>query len=332
MRLDKYQLGEQQVWALSSLTLFISLAAWYGLASRHAGEFLQGGSLPALVSGIVAGIIVLFELLLGMRKRFRARRLMPARIWLAAHLWLGLATLPLAILHSGFRFGGWLPSILLFLLALTYASGLLGWALQHFIPPIMLKALPAETITSEIDSVSSKNLADLRQMLTNAFGPSPQLPSSHLDHRVVALAMELESWTPQHALSERALTIGAMRDSQRLSTLPAVLVEPASADAERIWQAYNEILPYALRGQASGSRFSQQAASNAYFTTLALACNISTSSIIAVMQSVCDQRRQFDLQRRLNGWMVGWIPLHVALASALGVLLVVHVVTALRYW
>ena len=332
MRLDRYQLGLHVPWALLTLGLVLCLGLWYLLASHQAGVWLQGGSLPALVTGIAAGLIVLFELFLGLRKRLRAWRLLPARYWLAAHLWLGLATLPLAILHSGFRFGGWLPSILLLLLGLTYVSGMFGWAMQHVIPSMMLRVVPAETITSQIEAVSSKNLADLRQMLTGAFGPSPQVISSSGDHRTAVLAMELEMWAPSHGHSDRALTIGAMRDSQRVSSVPSVSIEPDLSDAPRIWHAYSDLTPYVLRGKASGSRLVDQAASDRFFENLTQLCDISTRPIVDIMKSVCDQRRQFDMQRRLNVWLVAWIPLHVGLGSALGVLLIVHVITALRYW
>lgn len=332
MRLDRYQLGLHLPWAASMLGLVLLLAAWYAIASHHAGEWLHGGSLPALVSGIAAGLIVLFELLLGLRNRLRAWRLLPARFWLAAHLWLGLATLPLAILHSGFRFGGWLPSILLLLLGLTYISGLFGWTMQHFIPTMMLKAVPAETITSEIEAVSNKNLADLRQMLTGAFGPSPQLMSNNMDHRTTVLAMELETWAPSSGHSERALTIGAMRESQRVSSVPTVQIEPDLSDGPRIWQAYRDLMPYVLRGKASGSWLREQASSDSYFENLTQLVDFSTRPIVESMKSVCDQRRQFDAQRGLNMWLVVWIPFHVALGSALGVLLIIHVITALRYW
>ncbi len=332
MRLDRYQLELHLPWAVPACGLVVGLGIWYALASQHAGEWLQGGSLPALVCGIAAGSIVLFEMLLGLRKRLRAWRLLPARYWMAAHLWLGLISLPLACLHSGFRFGGWLPSILLLLLAIAFASGLLGWLLQHFIPVLMLKAVPAETITSEIEAVSTKNLADLKQMLTSAFGSSPTTTPSSMEHRTVELAVELETWVPAGAPMERALTIGAMRDRHRVSSFATVSIEPDMGDAGRVWQAYNFLMPYALRGQASGSWLSDQAAADKYFENLKLACDVSTSPTIDIIKSVCDQRRQFDVQRKLNVWLTFWIPIHVGLGTALSVLLVAHVITALRYW
>ena len=123
-----------------------------------------------------------------------------------------------------------------------------------------------------------------------------------------------------------------MRESQRVSSVPTVSIEPDPSDGPRIWQAYCDLMPYVLRGKASGSWLRNQAASDSYFENLTQVCDFSTRPIVDIMKSVCDQRRQFDVQRGLNVWLVFWIPFHVALGSALGVLLFVHVITALRYW
>ncbi len=330
MRLDKQQLGLHLGWAVGSSLIMLGLAAWYTVASYQAGVWLQGGSLPALACGITAGLVILFELLLGVRKGLRAWRLLPARYWLAAHLWLGLMVLPLGFLHSGFRFGGWLPSILLLVLSVTYASGLCGWFIQHVIPSMMLKLVPSETITAQIDSVSRQNLADLRQMLIGAFGPNPQLSGAVANEPATTRAAD--RWPGSPVSHERALTIGAMRGSQRVSSVPAIRCEPDPVDKERVWQAYQAMTEYVLDGKRSKSWLVHRPTAEAYFANLTQACDKSTQPIVAIMKSICDQRREFDTQRRLNTWLIAWIPLHVGLGSALGVLLVVHIVTALRYW
>ena len=43
---------------------------------------------------------------------------------MAAHIWLGVAALPLAIVHCGFHLGGWLPTTFMALLVLTTLSGM----------------------------------------------------------------------------------------------------------------------------------------------------------------------------------------------------------------
>jgi hypothetical protein len=50
------------------------------------------------------------------------------------------------------------------------------------------------------------------------------------------------------------------------------------------------------------------------------------------MQDYYEQRQQFDTQRRMHHWLHAWLPLHIGLSVAVSVLLVVHVLMALRFW
>jgi hypothetical protein len=47
---------------------------------------------------------------------------------------------------------------------------------------------------------------------------------------------------------------------------------------------------------------------------------------------VCENRRQFDLQARIHGWLHGWLLVHVPVSVVLGLLLLIHVPVALWYW
>ncbi len=136
----------------------------------EAGSLVGGGSFSGLVCGFAAGSVIVFEMLLWPRKAFRRLRLIPAKYWLAAHIWFGIASLPLAIVHTGFHFGGWLPTTFLTLFVLTIISGLYGLAVQNILPRWMLRNLPSETIYNQIDYVSEQTLADARQLLVTACG------------------------------------------------------------------------------------------------------------------------------------------------------------------
>lgn len=62
------------------------------------------------------------------------------------------------------------------------------------------------------------------------------------------------------------------------------------------------------------------------------ACDPTCAEIINALEEYCDQRRQFDVQKRLHHWLHSWLPFHIGLSVAVSVLLVFHVITALRYW
>src|SRR5207244_913063 len=65
-----------------------------------------GGTPLGLIFGTIALSIFVFAALLGVRKKIVLWRIGTVQRWLRAHIWLTLLTIPLVILHSGFRFGG----------------------------------------------------------------------------------------------------------------------------------------------------------------------------------------------------------------------------------
>ena len=122
----------------------------YGLRSAQPP---RGGSTLGLIYGSTGFAFMLFAGLLGLRKKFPVWRVGRAQAWMRGHLWLGLVSFPLILLHGGFHFGGPLTSVLMWLFVFVFASGLLGAALQHFMPRVHTTQLPMETIYEQIDRV-----------------------------------------------------------------------------------------------------------------------------------------------------------------------------------
>src|ERR1700743_2366351 len=96
---------------------------------------------------------MIFAALLGARKKVPVWRVGRAQTWMRGHLWLGLITLPLILFHAGFAFRGPLTLVLMMLLFVVYASGILGAALQHYLPSMITARVPLETIYEEIPHV-----------------------------------------------------------------------------------------------------------------------------------------------------------------------------------
>src|SRR5262249_32094129 len=86
------------------------------------------------------------------------------------HIWLGLLTVPLILLHSGFAWGGQLTTILAVLFIAVIASGIYGLAVQQWLPSKMLSELPAETIVSQIDHVARNLCEDAEQLVAAGCG------------------------------------------------------------------------------------------------------------------------------------------------------------------
>ncbi len=315
-------------WGGISVAILVAAGAWYLAAAVSTGAWPGGGSLVGLVTGSVAGLVIAFEMLLWPRKYFRRLHLGPAKYWLAAHIWLGLACLPLAIVHSGFHWGGYLPATLVVLLALTVASGIYGLVIQNILPAWMLRNLPGETIHSQIDHVAAQSAADARRLVAAACGADPLLETtsrSGVDSELLAAEANLQG---------QAVVVGAVREvgRSRGRALQTQTVYSHREDAAILWTAFREIEPFLLQGKAAGGPVTEPLQARRWFERLRRSCHESSGGVIDSLESLCEQRYQFDVQRRVHGLLHGWIPFHVALSVALSVLLVAHVWTALKFW
>src|SRR5437588_9050163 len=85
-----------------------------------------GGTPLGLIFGTIALSIFVFAALLGVRKKIVLWRIGNIQRWLRAHIWLTLLTVPLVLLHSGFRLGGAMTTLLMVLFAIVIISGLYG--------------------------------------------------------------------------------------------------------------------------------------------------------------------------------------------------------------
>src|SRR5712691_721119 len=115
-----------------------------------------GGTPLGLIFGAVSFAIFIFGALLSLRKRVVLWPIGTVQRWMRAHIWLTLLTIPLVILHSGFRLGGPMTILLMALYSVVMASGIYGLFLQHQMPLIMQERLPTETVYEQIPHIRSQ--------------------------------------------------------------------------------------------------------------------------------------------------------------------------------
>jgi hypothetical protein len=378
MLIDRNQWRLHAAPALAAFGVTAALIGWYMAESYRQGEWLGGGSLPGLTLGIVAALIILFEMALSPRKWLRRMRLFPTRYWLAAHLWFGLACLPLAIAHSGFHLGGWFTSMLTMLLVGTVLSGVIGLAMQNVVPKWLLRQVPAETITTQIDHVALTLVDDVDQLLRTVCGPRARASHSSDTNADEVSDVHPESSKPDQGLSSTshapsqasavaeqgsrsavaeqgsrsavaeqgsrsavaeqglrsAVVIGASRDvrDRRGRYLEEGATKLSDADSKALWNAYAELRPFLVDGSTNLYLFGDQTRSTTWFRLLRSACSPEADELIEPLERLADTRRQFNLQKRLDRWLHAWLPIHIALSAGLTLLLIGHVILALRYW
>src|SRR5205085_4593855 len=107
LRIDKTHRG----WfCFTAIALALAVAAYVPYKLRG---HVSGGSTLGLIYGIAGFLPMLFAGLLSLRKKFPIWRIGRASTWMRGHLWLGILSFPLILLHGGFHFGGTLTRVLM---------------------------------------------------------------------------------------------------------------------------------------------------------------------------------------------------------------------------
>ncbi|MEI6240881.1 MAG: hypothetical protein WCR51_10860 [Planctomycetia bacterium] len=325
--------------AVSLLAVVAYVAEW-----AAEGRLPGGSSRTGFLYGVVGGLIILFELLLWPRKRVRSWRIGSAQFWLRAHVWLGLLSVPLVVMHARLFFiGGLMNQALMCAFVIVIASGIWGLVLQQYLPKILLEQVPAETIYDQIEHVAAQQCADADKLVRALCEPVPDRPGAetttvagHEPGRPVEHHEQAQHG--QHAEDEEqaeyALVTGfrSMTGIQGkvLETVPIYSVIPGTQEISR--RFFTELRPYLLAGAAGGSPLAGPLESARFFEALRAASPAAAGGLIDQLRQACENRRQFDLQARIHGWLHGWLLVHVPVSVVLGVLLLIHVPVALWYW
>jgi hypothetical protein len=156
MRIDESH--RPWLWASAAILAVATLLYAFWRTPRALGS--EGGTPLGIAFGIVGFAFMVFAGLLGARKKVPVWRVGRAQTWMRGHLWLGLIALPLILFHGGFHFGGALTTVMMALFIFVVASGVFGAVLQHYLPTVMTREVPMETIYEQIDAVRAQLLAE----------------------------------------------------------------------------------------------------------------------------------------------------------------------------
>ena len=312
-----------RLWLFATAMLTVAAIIWYAIVAVNQGTLPGGSSRPGLLFGIVAGIIIVFEFLIWPRKKVRAWRIGSAQTWLRAHIWLGLLSLPLALLHARLLFiGGWLNIAIMVVFLLVIASGIYGLALQQFLPQWLLERVPAETIYAQIDHVAEQQCDDAEELVMATCGRSGDAPHGEEES---ASATEVQGFGVVTGFRSMTGIQGKV-----LETRPIINVIP---ETEMIREQFTRVIkPYLLAGRKSSSALKGSFEAQRFFQDLREHSPAEAYELVDQLEQLCSQRRQFDMQSRLHTWLHVWLWVHLPLSVLLVILLFVHVYVALRYW
>jgi len=200
-----------------------------------------GGTPLGLIFGAISFAIFIFATLLGARKKVVLWRLGTLQRWMRAHIWLTLLSVPLVLLHSGFRLGGPMTTLLMALYAIVMVSGIYGLILQHQMPHLMMERLPAETVFEQIPHIRSQLYA-AAEKLRDSFRPTPPkqtdvgAPAPSPAKSVTAGSTPMSSTAGDFSTptARAKSTVGSTITAEPISTTAATAAEAAGLRATEV--------------------------------------------------------------------------------------------------
>lgn len=287
-------------WALWTAIIFgVALVAYvpYALLSQHGAS---GGSLPGLIYGVIGYAMMVFAVLLGLRKKYPIWRIGRTQTWMRGHLWLGLVSYPIIIFHAGLRFGHGLAFVMMWLFTLVIVTGVFGAILQHFMPRIMTERVPMETLYDQIGRVQKQLVKEADELMQSISDTNSQygllVPSS----ATKGTATSLLSVEFRAAVQVRGVYEKQMRN---------YLTEPG---------------PH-------GHEIADRKSAKAAFNRLRTLAPQSIHPLVDDLENICEEKRDLDRQSRMHKLLHGWLLAHIPISIALVIMGAIHAVIALRY-
>ncbi|MDQ4087418.1 MAG: hypothetical protein M3177_05350 [Pseudomonadota bacterium] len=155
-------------WFKIALLLSILLTVAYlmiDVQPRH-----NGGSWLGYALGTVGALLILWLAMLGIRKRNITRGRWSLKAWTSAHVYLGLALIVIASLHTGFQFGWNVHTLAFVVMMIVILSGAYGITVYAALPQGLSDSRSEMTGPQMIEAVNSidKQIQSAAQPLSDA--------------------------------------------------------------------------------------------------------------------------------------------------------------------
>jgi hypothetical protein len=273
----------------------LALGAIGAYAIDQPGEPPSGGTVLGYSLGTIGALLVLWLLAYGLRRRSYHAHLTTAQGWLSAHVYLGLALVVIATLHTGFQFGANVHTVAYALLLLVVTSGCWGiWAYSQ---------LPRQ-ITEARGGMTREDMAQ---------------QIHELDRRALQLAravsMDVHRWVS--SAIEGARTSGGAWAQLRAKDRSVMVVERdgVAVTVPNVDQFMLTELLADLTSRATDAKLANQ---------------LQDLLVLVSAKVTLSRRMRRDL--RLQGLVEVWLLFHVPLSLALVAALLAHVFAVFYYW
>lgn len=297
MRIDR----KHWRWAICTAAIFVASLAGYLIYALKFRNGPMGGSIPGLIFGGAGYGMMLYALLLNLRKTFTTWRIGRTQTWMRGHLWMGFLSYPMILFHGGFTWGSGLTFALMLVLSVVFITGLVAAVLQHYMPRMMTDQLASETIYYQIDRVLGQLREEADKLLISLFRKETQY----------------------------GLLVPAAEKIHATATTVVALEQQAG---NQLHKAYDDtIQPYLAQRGAYRHALNDPRRARSFFADLRKLAPEPVYPVIDGLESICDEKRGIDRQSRMHRFLYSWLLVHVPFSYALILLGGVHAIMALLY-
>ena len=278
-------------WALSLCFVAVLAYAWHQPVSPP-----NGGTWLGYTLGTIGALLILWLTALGVRKRSYQSAVGTVQGWVSAHVYLGLALIVVATLHTGFQFGWNVHTLTYVLMMLVIASGLFGVVMYVRFPEQMSANRAGQTRAQVLQEIADldQRAARIAANLSPAFG---QAVASNRDRTLVGG-------------SALAILRGTDRSQVEITTDDGIVhLEPNPAQ-----QAILSWLGRELSRSSDAERTRR------------------IDELVNLMAMRRTLLRRLVQDARNVAWLQLWLYVHVPITFALLGALIAHVLSVFIYW
>lgn len=214
------------------VALAVSLASVVAYQWHQPVGMPNGGTWLGYTLGTIGALLIVWLLLLGMRKRSYSSNMGTVQGWTSAHVYLGTALLLVGTLHGGFQFGMNVHTLAYVLMVVVILSGFFGIFVYLKYPNLLTANRSGDTLDSllekihKIDERSLRNATtpNLSRLVESAIdgcqiggGWWQQLTAKSTSTICIPFALDPDGQEKPKSNKDQALVINALAD--RLSQL-----------------------------------------------------------------------------------------------------------------
>ncbi len=274
----------------------------------------SGNSWLGYTLGTIGGLIILWLVWFGVRKRQYTGTRYSLTRWLSAHVYLGTALLVIGTLHCGFQFDNNIHTITYILMVMTILSGMIGVYYYLTIPSLISSNIGtsnAQQLHETIDQIDKKALDIARQI------------DSHV-HEMMAYSIHTTLKSRQPASKKAATDMFAfgetIKEASKASYCSLTKIDPGMVEESTIDPKMAMSSDPQLRLAA---------------IIIDLSFNRSPGEKLQQLLDLINEKaaciNKLHLDRVYNSRLKIWLMFHVPLSLATLIALVIHIVSVFYY-